>query len=66
MQQYVYRSDRVTLGCGSLILIALIVLFFSGRGVRELETEVKELRKSVVELRDSVDDLKREVRKLQR
>lgn len=45
------RTHQVTLGCGTLILIALIVMFFSNRGVGDLEREVRELRTEVRELR---------------
>jgi hypothetical protein len=40
----------VSLGCGSLFLIALIVWFFSGPG-KGLEQEVKALRAEVGELK---------------
>ena len=49
------RSHQVSLGCGTLILIALIVLFFSGRGVDDLEREVRGLRTDISELRKSVE-----------
>jgi archaellum component FlaC len=47
------QNQRVSLGCGTLILIALIVLFFSGRSdnlsreVQELTAEVRDLKRVV-------------------
>ena len=40
-----------SLGCGTLILIALIVLIFSRTGIGQLETEVSRLQMSVEELK---------------
>ena len=48
------RSQQASLGCGSLILIALIVLIFSGRGTGDLEREVHGLRSEVGELKNVV------------
>jgi hypothetical protein len=56
------RSDQVTLGCGSLILIALIVIFFSGSRDKEIGKDVKELRKEIESLRQSVAELKEQLR----
>ncbi len=41
------RTQHATLGCGTLILIALIVLFFSKPGMSDLQQEVKSLRTEV-------------------
>lgn len=50
------RTQKATLGCGSLILIALIVMFFShGAGTSNLEQQVQSLRAEVVELRKAVE-----------
>lgn len=49
------RSDKVSLGCGTLILIALIVLIFGRGGTGDLEREVRSLRTAVAELKASVD-----------
>ncbi len=48
-------SQRATLGCGTLILIALIVMLFSRPGVDELEKEVKGLRTDIVNLNAKVE-----------
>ena len=52
------RNDKVQLGCGTLILIALIVMIFSGGGgVRNLESEIQGLKTEVRQLREAVDAL---------
>jgi Sec-independent protein translocase protein TatA len=56
------RTQQVSLGCGTLILIALIVLFFSGRGTGDIEREVRGLRSEVGELKKEVEALRGEVR----
>lgn len=47
------NDSRVQLGCGTLIIIALIVMFFSGG-------------RSSDNLRDSVEDLSRNVERLEK
>ncbi len=49
------RSQQASLGCGTLILIALIVLIFSGRGVDDVEREVRGLRTDIDELTKSIE-----------
>jgi cell division protein FtsB len=49
------RSQTVSLGCGTLILIALIVLIFSNRGVDDLEREIKQMHTEIGALKQSVD-----------
>lgn len=49
------RTQQVSLGCGTLILIALIVLIFSGRGSNELEREIRGLRSEIGELKQAVE-----------
>jgi hypothetical protein len=58
------RVHQVSLGCGTLILIALIVLFFSGRGTGDLQREIKELRTEVGQLKKSIDAQAEEIRLL--
>ena len=41
-------------GCGTLILIALIVLFFSRPGITELQSDIRSLRRDVTELRKTL------------
>ena len=45
------RRQAVGLGCGTLILIALIVLFFSGGDTTRLTNEIAALRQEVEALR---------------
>lgn len=49
------RTQQATLGCGSLILIALIVMFFSRPGLGDLEREVHGLRSEVLELKKAIE-----------
>lgn len=58
------RSQQATLGCGTLILIALIVAIFSRPGLGDLEHEVRELRTEVRHLKTAVDDQSAEIRAL--
>ncbi len=44
------RTQQATLGCGTLILIALIVLFFSRPGISDLEGDMRALRFEVADL----------------
>jgi hypothetical protein len=59
------RNEQVSLGCGTLILIALIVIFFSGRGVDDLEREVHGLRAEVAELKQSIEAQTNQIKQLQ-
>jgi hypothetical protein len=59
------RTQQVSLGCGTLILIAVIVSIFSSRGTGDLEREVRGLRSDVGELKKSVDAQTAEIRSLQ-
>jgi type II secretory pathway component PulM len=58
------RTQHVTLGCGTLLLIALIVLIFSRPGNTNLEQEVRALRSEVAELKKAVDAQTNEIRRL--
>jgi len=58
------RSQQATLGCGTLILIAVIVALFSHPGVGNLESEVRSLRSDVGELKKAVDAQSAEIRAL--
>lgn len=52
------NTPKVQLGCGTLILIALIVMFFSGAGKdRALRKEIRELRETVERLEKKIDAL---------
>jgi hypothetical protein len=57
-QTAVNQSNTAQLGCGTLILIAIIVLLFSGRGeVKNLQNEIGELRNQITRLEGKVDAL---------
>jgi len=49
------RSQQVSLGCGTLILIALIVLIFSGRGGDEVKREIQSLDSTVQQMKSAID-----------
>ena len=49
------RSQQVNLGCGTLILIALIVLIFSGRGGDEVKREIQSLDSTVQQMKSAID-----------
>ena len=52
----------VQLGCGTLILIALIVMTFSGGSkVENLERNVNSLRTEIRQLRESIEALSRQL-----
>ena len=55
-----------SLGCGTLILIALIVLFFSRPGLSDLESKVSRLQGSVEELKKASDEQTKELRELRK
>lgn len=51
-------STNASLGCGTLILIALIVALFSGRGrINDLETRIQDLQTQVERLEAKIDSL---------
>ena len=50
-------DNRVQLGCGTLIIIALIVMFFSGgRDVDRLERSIDELEVKIDRLEMKIDE----------
>lgn len=56
------KGQEVSLGCGTLVLIALIVLIFSNRGGRQ--DELRALEREIDALRKSVDAQTAEIRRL--
>ncbi len=58
-------SQKASLGCGSLILIALIVMFFS-QNDDDIERDLRLLRDDVAELRRVVDAQTTLLRSLER
>ena len=59
------RTQHATLGCGTFILIALIVLIFSGHGDSNLRQDVQSLRSEIIELKRAVDAQTAEIESLQ-
>ena len=56
------QSVKAQLGCGTLILIALIVFMFSGdTKVKDLRNDVQELTKQVIVLQIKVDALSKSI-----
>jgi septal ring factor EnvC (AmiA/AmiB activator) len=58
----------VSLGCGTLIFIALIVLIFSGRPENDnatIRTELQKLQNQVSTLRSSIEDQTRQISRLE-
>src|SRR5260370_279404 len=58
------RTQWISLACGALILIALIVLIFSSRGSAVVESELHGLRSEVSELNKSVEGQSIEIKSL--
>ena len=58
------RNQQVTLGCGTLVIIAFIVAMFSHPGGSNVESEVKHLRSDVRELKQTVETQSAEIRAL--
>ncbi len=58
------RAQHATLGCGTLILIALIVMFFSRPGITNLEQDVHSLRSEIGDLKKTVEDQTHEIKRL--
>jgi hypothetical protein len=58
------REHRVQLGCGTLIVIALIVMFFSRTDTNNLESEIRSLRSEVGEVKKLIEGQSAEIRQL--
>ena len=58
------REHRVQLGCGTLIVIALIVMFFSRTDTNALENEIRGLRSEVAEIKQLIEVQSNEIRQL--
>ncbi len=51
------NSQKANLGCGTLILIAIIVLIFGNAGNEEMSQDMQQLRQQVSGLNTSVQQL---------
>jgi type II secretory pathway component PulM len=60
------REQSVSLGCGTLILIAIIVMIFSSSNDQDIERELKQLKSEVQLLKSAVEAQTTELQKLQR
>ena len=58
------QTQHATLGCGTFILIALIVMIFSGHGDSNLRQEVQSLRSEIMELKKAVDAQTNDIKRL--
>ena len=59
------KNQKVSLGCGTLILIALIVLILGNASDDEFRQEIKALRNDVRELQSSLDAQSRQIDELE-
>src|SRR5262245_40879038 len=59
------RGDGWSLGCGALLLVALLVLIFRAHRIEDLTREVQGLRGEVNELRTAVDAQASQIKALQ-
>ena len=57
-------QQQATLGCGSLILIALIVIIFSKEGSKDLGKDVQALGVEIKGLKQSVESQSTQIREL--
>lgn len=59
------RSGPVSLGCGTLIVIGIIVLLFSGGGrIQDMETELRSMHSELGRLRTVIEQQTQEIRDL--
>ena len=58
------NEQRATLGCGTLILIALIVIIFTRPGMDDIEKEIEVLSKKIDGLEATISDQKDEIQAL--
>ncbi|MGO9462633.1 MAG: hypothetical protein ACLQIB_10205 [Isosphaeraceae bacterium] len=59
------HTQKATLGCGTLILIAIIVAIFSDHGTRDVERGLDNLRNEVRDLKQSIDSQSDKIRGLE-
>lgn len=60
------KNQKVSLGCGSLILIALIVLILGNADQEELGKEIQALGAEVKSLESSIRQQSREIQELKK
>jgi Sec-independent protein translocase protein TatA len=59
------RNMHVSLGCGTLLIIALIVLIFSKQGNNQLDQEVGHLRNEIGQLKQAMEGQTNQIKILQ-
>ncbi len=59
------RNQKATLGCGTLILIALIVIIFGNLGGRESADQIRSLRSDIQKLEQTVTAQNRQIESLE-
>ena len=59
-----HLDNKATLGCGTLILIALIVLIFGNVGGEDMENEMRSMGREIRMLKMSVQTQATEIRRL--
>ena len=64
--KYQPEGPTVGLGCGTLLLIGLVVAIFSRPGLNELESRVSATRSAVEELKKASDTQTGEIRELRK
>jgi len=58
MMADISTNSQVSLGCGTLIIIALIVMFFSGgRDTKDMRTQLEAMNQKLDRLEKKIDDL---------
>jgi hypothetical protein len=60
----IIRDQRAQIGCGTLLLIALIVMFFSRSNTQDIERELRGLRSEVAEMKKLIEVQSAEIRQL--
>ena len=62
MSDQLTSDNKVQLGCGTLIIIALIVMFFSGgRNVDKVRRQLDDMSKQIDRLEKKVDALSKQL-----
>ena len=60
----IVRDQRTQIGCGTVLLIALIVIFFSRSGSNDVDRQIQGLRSEVAEIKKLIEAQSAEIRQL--
>jgi uncharacterized protein YoxC len=55
------KDNKVSLGCGTLILIVLIVMLFGNVGSQQLEPQIQSLQSSMQNLERQLEEMERDM-----